>query len=322
MDKTNKHSVLITSIRPSKLDDLIGSKKIVDTLKKQFDEDKVPHFYLICGNSGSGKTTLARIIAMMLQKAEGGDITRYDIKEINASDKNGIDDVREIISNSNYVPLKPSVAKIIIMDEAHQLTTAAQNALLKITEDPPKAFYIIFCTTNESKIIKALQRRAYVLYTQGLGSGEINKLLQIAKTKIKSNLNIAPLEEILVKYDIDSPGLVLQAAEQYFNGCDPLECLFLGSNSELDTKKLCNLLSKGDWKSSVPILKEMKKEDVVMVKNCVLGYFKTILLTGTVDKKTLAIANAINVINGPNEYFDLTLLLANLRIACDIISTN
>jgi len=311
-----KMDILSISMRPKTLDDIVGSSTIIDTLKKQFSSKRIPHFYLICGQSGSGKTTLSRIIAMMLQNANIEDpIHKYDIKEINASDKNGIDDIRDIIDKSNYKPLYPSIAKVIIMDEAHQLTTPAQNALLKITEDPPKSMYFIFCTTNESKIITSLRRRAYIIHTQGLDPKDINKLLVNAKNKVNSDIDIKPLEETIIKYDIDSPGIILQAAEKYFNGSDPVDCVFIRSNIELDSRKLCNLLSEGDWKKSLVILKIMKKEDIVMIKNYVLGYFKVVLLSGS--DKSIGLAKAMKIIG--EETYDLPIFLANLCIACEII---
>lgn len=335
--------MLIHSLRPKKLDNVIGQDEIVLSIKKQFDSGRIPNFFIIYGSPGTGKTTLSRIIALMLQKApEGALIGKYDIKEINAADKNGIDDVRALIDNSAYKPYAPSIAKVVIMDEAHQLTTQAQNTLLKLTEDPPKYMYYIFCTTNLVKIIAALKRRAYIINTKGINKESTMKLLRYANgynlytkeatskvwdtldeseqdpyiKKADSVLSMVPLCDSLIKYDIDSPGLILQATEKYINGSSPEDSIFNTSNNTLDTFKLCNLVSKGDWKGSANIMTIMKKEDIFMVRNCVLGYLKTILLKSE-SEKALNIAKAIKAIS---EYCDeLPTFMAYVCIGCEYL---
>ncbi len=323
--------VLTLSLRPQNLDELIGQDEIVKTLKNQFESGRIPHFFIISGASGTGKTTLSRILALMLQeperykagaKAESktisySDIKKYDIREINASDKNGIDDIRNMIENMKMKPFQPSIAKIFILDEAHQLTTPAQNALLAAAEDTPDHVYFIFCTNQITKLLATLKRRAYIIDTNTLEPSDIGTLLQNAKDKTKSDRDMAPLEEVLITFDITSPGFILQAAEKYINGAEPLNCIS-SSVSNLDTQSLCRLVLKGIWKDIVPVLKNVKKEDIFMVRNCVLGYLKSTLL-GTLDKKASGIAQAIKII-GESPLDDLPMFLANICLACDKIN--
>jgi len=311
--------VLSISLRPQKLDDIIGQEDVVKTVKNQFESGRVPHFFLIVGQTGTGKTTLARIIALMLQSGSKidnvskYDISKYDIKEINASDKNGVDDIRDLLEIIKYKPLYPSLAKVIIMDEAHQLTTAAQNALLKDTEDTPEHLYFIFCTNNDSKILATLKRRAYTINTHGINQEGIRKLLLTAKKKTGFKGEIKELEDALVEYEIDAPGLILQAAEKFFNGVEAIKSILSSNTDTVDTKKLCNLILKGNWKEASAFLKTLKKEDIVMTRLCILGYFKTVLLsTGNVN-----IAKATKVIS--EECYELPVFLANLCIACDML---
>jgi DNA polymerase III delta prime subunit len=277
--------------------------------------------FLLGDNTVTHNTTLARIIAVMLQHENPLDpenedlpISKYDIKEINASDKNGVDDVRELLETIRYKPHLPSLAKVYILDEAHQLTTPAQNAFLKDTEDAPSHVYFIFCTSNGSKIIPTLKRRAYTLTTHGIDQDSIHKLLLNAKKKTGFKGELKELMDALIDHEVDTPGLILQAAEKYFSGVDPMNCIFgSGSEGSIDTKKLCQTLLKGDWKSASPILKTMTKDDVVMVRNCVLGYFKAVLFnTGSVK-----LAQAMKII--AEECFDLPTFLANLCIACGVL---
>ena len=310
-------NVLSNSLRPKILDDVVGLKDIVKSIKEQFETKRIPHFYLLSGDTGLGKTTLSRIIALMLQKAGPNDnIAKYDIKEINASDKNGVDDIRALIETSKFKPMGSSFSKVIILDECHQLTTAAQNALLKITEDAYDHLYFIFCTSNPNKIIETLKRRAYIIRLCGLNDNEIEELLQKAAEKYKSDMDIEPLKEVLIDHLVNSPGLILQAAEKYFNGVELSECVGSGYSSDIDVRKLCASVSKGSWKESGEILKSAKKEDVYMLKACVTGYLKAIMIKVS-GKKSVVLARAIKLIN---EYYDdLPTFLANICLACAVL---
>lgn len=314
--------ILSVSLRPNKLDDVIGQDDIVDIIKTQFKSKRVPHFFLIVGATGTGKTSLARIIALMLQQPDplsskvdyNVPLSKYDIKEINASDKNGVDDIREILELIKYKPLQPSLAKVFILDEAHQLTTPAQNALLKDLEDTPKHVYFIFCTNNDSKILATIKRRAYTINTHGINEKGLSKLLSAAKKKTGFKEDTSEFEQALLENEITSPGLILQATEKYFSGADISDAIYgVGPETSVDTKKLCNLLSKGNWKEAVPILKTITKEDIVMIRNFILGYFKAILL----NSGSVKIAQAIKIIG--EECYDLPTFLANLCIACNTL---
>ncbi len=316
--------ILSVSLRPQKLEEVIGLDDVVETVKAQFKSGRVPHFFLITGESGTGKTSISRIIARMLQSSDYAKfdqtipLSKFDITEINASDKNGVDDIRTILEIVNYKPLAPSLAKIFIYDEAHQLTTPAQNALLKVLEEPPEHAYFILCTNTPGKIIPTVKRRAFVLNLNGLDQPAMHKLLLLAKKKANYKEPIEELENALVENDISSPGLILQACEKFFGGAEATECIFSGSNSTLDTRSICNLVSKGNFKGVSAILKTMTKEDIVMVKICVTNYLKVILL----NSGSTNIAKAIVQINSGYKFDDdLPVFIASICIACDIIKT-
>jgi DNA polymerase III delta prime subunit len=318
--KSNE-KVLSISLRPNSLDGIIGQDDIVSSIKAQFKSKRIPHFFLIVGPTGSGKTTLARIIALMLQQSDPLDpendynvrLSKYDIKEINASDKNGVDDVREILELIEYKPHQPSLAKVFILDEAHQYTTPAQNAWLKDAEDTPEHVYFIFCTSNDSKILPALKRRAHIINTHGIGQKGISKLLQVAKEKTGFEGPTEEFEKALLENEITTPGLILQATEKFFSGMDPMEAIYGTSEMSVDTKALCQAISKGDWKTASPILKTVSKEDIVMIRNCVLGYFKAILF----NSGSVKIAQAMKIIS--EECYDVPTFVANMCIACNAI---
>ena len=197
--------VLALSMRPKLLNDLVGQTEIIDSLKSQMNSGRIPHFFIISGPVGIGKTTLARILALSLQLQRkdflltDNDWLQYkklEINEINAANRNGIDEIRQISNNLKYKPIFPSSAKIIILDEAHQLTNAAQNALITETEDVAEYIYYIFCTSTINKIIPALRRRAYIITPKDLTESEIKELLCQAKEYTQSPLEIDELLNI------------------------------------------------------------------------------------------------------------------------------
>lgn len=325
--------VLALSMRPKILSDCIGQDDLSTTLQNQFSTGRIPHFYIIHGQVGAGKTTLARILALALQidpskeerlkisEEEWSSYKRYDIHEINAANKNGIDDIRGIVEMMKYQPMAPSRAKVVILDEAHQLTSAAQNALITETEDVAKHVYYIFCTSALSKIIPALQRRAYMLSPKPLSEDDIFLLLQKAATYIGFSEDVIPLHEALTMNSVTSPGLILQAAEKFFSGIPPNEAVYNNEACKVDTMAICRAVASGSWKNTAVLMKQINKADIVMVKNCIMGYLKSALMNSE-NNKALTIAKAIRNIADDNGTECLPTFMANLCVACEHIRSN
>jgi DNA polymerase-3 subunit gamma/tau len=117
------------------------------------NSEKIPNALLLYGPYGCGKTSIARILANKLAT------NKRDITEINASEARGIDDVRNWTQSARFSPL--GNAKIYIIDELHQMTVAAQSALLKVIEQPPESIYFFLCTTEASKLLPAIRSRCH-----------------------------------------------------------------------------------------------------------------------------------------------------------------
>src|SRR5690606_16475619 len=151
---------------PQTFDEVIGQEHVATALRNAIRKGRVSHAYLFTGARGVGKTSTARIFAKALNCpnavdgvpcsecdickaiAVGGDI---DVTELDAASNRGIDEIRALRANVSLRPMR-AANKIYIIDEAHQLTKDAWNALLKTLEEPPPYVKFFFCTTEPSKL--------------------------------------------------------------------------------------------------------------------------------------------------------------------------
>lgn len=158
--------------RPQTFDEVVGQKTVVETLKNAIAEDKIAHAYLFCGPRGTGKTTMARLFAKALNCKEGmghqcnqcdsctgimkGE--QPDVFEIDAASNSTVDSVRQLIDNVSYQPIM-SRYKVYIIDEVHNMSNSAFNALLKTLEEPPSFVIFILATTEPQKILPTILSR-------------------------------------------------------------------------------------------------------------------------------------------------------------------
>ncbi|MCC6427468.1 MAG: DNA polymerase III subunit gamma/tau [Phycisphaerales bacterium] len=172
------YTVLARRYRSQGFDEVVGQETIAKTLQGAIDSGRVAHAYLFCGTRGVGKTSMARIFA----KALNGGSTEVDalimqgkdtdVIEIDAASNTGVENVRELISNAAYRPLRGK-HKIYIIDEVHMLSTQAFNALLKTMEEPPEHVKFILCTTESHKVPATIQSRCQRYEFRNIPSGRI-----------------------------------------------------------------------------------------------------------------------------------------------------
>ena len=183
---------LYRKYRPQTFDEVVGQEAVVRTLRNAIERDQVRQAYLFAGPRGTGKTSMARILAKALNCAYGPTVTpdgtcnacvsiaagtSLDVVEMDAASQRGIDDIREIRERVVLQPVEGR-SKVYILDEAHQLTDAAFNALLKLIEEPPPHLVFIFCTTDLSKMIPTVRSRCQTFMFSRPRLPDLTKLLR------------------------------------------------------------------------------------------------------------------------------------------------
>jgi len=195
--------VLARKYRPLTFDDVVGQEHVATTLVNAIKAERVAHAFLFTGTRGVGKTTMARILAKSLNclkadaptvkpcnkcdaclaVARGDDI---DVVEIDGASNRGIDDIRELRANAVFHPNRCRY-KIYYIDEVHQVTKDAFNALLKTLEEPPAHVKFIFATTEPGKIPATILSRCQRFDFRNIGTREIAAYLTglCKKEKVK-----------------------------------------------------------------------------------------------------------------------------------------
>jgi DNA polymerase-3 subunit gamma/tau len=208
-----EYQVLARKWRPTNFTDLIGQEQISRTLQNAIELERVAHAYLFTGVRGVGKTSSARILAKALNCEKGPtahpcnecnncrEITAgnsMDVLEIDGASNTGVDDVRELKENIQYLPTHGHY-KIYIIDEVHMLSKAAFNALLKTLEEPPKSVVFILATTEPQKlpetILSRCQRFDFKRVSAETLASHLSKIMQSEAVEISPSLLKAVAQE-------------------------------------------------------------------------------------------------------------------------------
>lgn len=288
-------SSLHTVYRPATFKEVVGHDSVVLSLKKIVKEGRA-HSFIFTGPSGVGKTTMARILANEFARKRAKDTelkaTIANVIEIDAATHTGVDAMREVVKKANYRAIGNSPVKAIIVDEAHRISGAAFDSLLKAIEEPPSHVYWFFCTTNGSKIPKTVRTRCASFDLQPLTEDEI--LLVLNETCEKAKVEIDDeIMELISENCGGSPRQALVWLEEVQFCETPAEArrVIRASGESKDVNDLIKLLLKGHgaWADAMRICADLEKDniDAESVRIIACNYIGKVM-SGLKDNKHVA----------------------------------
>lgn len=275
MKMKKKEGELHLKYRPRNFDEFIGSEAVKESILSSLHRT---HTYLLSGLRGTGKTTLARLIAYELQIAD------WDIIEMDAADRTGVDDARKLKSTVVFAPMQGK-NKIYIIDEVHRLSPQAQDSLLKVLEEPPEHVYFVLCTTEVNKLLKTIRSRAKEYELKPLGRKNTEKLIdwicRDEELQIDSQLKKAIVNccegiprEIVISLDkvrdVEDVDRALELIQSVSEKAEVIE-LFR------------ELVKGGSWNTVRGLLANIEEEPE-QIRRALLGYLNKVLLNSESGK--------------------------------------
>ena len=289
--------------RPCKVDEMLGNETNKKILKNALDTDTVPHTQLFVGDAGCGKTTAAKILALGLNCKKGVSSepcleckscraimegNSIDIREINVGQSNGKAYVDSVVGSLSLAPFNERY-KVIIFDEAHELTQAAKDLLLKPIETGYSHVYFIFCTNQSDKLMnktkkggEAFLSRCSILNFSRVQKNEIKELLKnICEFEgfpykepildiIAEEAKGVPREAIVWLNQVATEGSWEMVAAKTI-------CNILGAEEDANTIELCRALNKGSFKEAIEVYGKIKNMPVESLRIVLAGYFTACL---------------------------------------------
>lgn len=262
--------------RPTMFKHVIGQEDAVSTLQKLLEhKETFPHALLFTGPSGTGKTTFARILQKKLECSD------TDFKEVNCADFRGVDMVRDIRLKYNMGTLGGE-SRIYLIDEAHQLSKDAQNALLKMLEDTPDHVYFMLATTEPGKLLRTIQTRTTEIRTRALTIGELAILLGDVCCKEKLTISEAVSDRIVECADGSArKALVLLNQVINLDGEETQLSAVLSSDTKHQSIEIARAIlnPRARWADVAKLLKAIDEEPEA-IRRLVLAYASSVILGG------------------------------------------
>ncbi|MDR2676596.1 MAG: DNA polymerase III subunit gamma/tau [Endomicrobium sp.] len=293
--------VLARKFRPQKFSDIIGEEHIVRTLKNAVLKKRVAHAYIFSGPRGCGKTSMARILAKALNcknecKSEPCGIcdncieiskgTSIDVLEIDGASNNGIDEIKALRENVKFSSAN-SKYKIYIIDEAHQITSQAFNALLKTLEEPPSHVIFIMATTEQHKIPDTILSRCQKYRFKFISNSEIICAIKSISEKENFEIDNEALNIIAVASGgsmRDALSLLDQAISSSSNAENKITGIHLKKLLGLIPKDIIvsvtNSIAKNDIHAILKIVKEITEQgyDILQFARDLRDYLRKIMI--------------------------------------------
>src|SRR5689334_18469665 len=304
------YQVIARKYRPQSVADVVNQEHVKGTLENAIAQGRIAHGYIFSGQRGTGKTTVARILARCLncikgptsqpcgvcasclEIAAGGAV---DVIEIDAASNRGINEMRELRENVRYRPARDRY-KVFIVDEAHQITNEAFNALLKTLEEPPEWVVFILCTTESHKIPTTIASRCQQFSFRSVDFGELGARMRW----ICEQEGIQADDEVLAVLAQAGEGSVrdsLSALDQAIACCgSTLKSTelrgLLGLFSLESLELVAEALKTGDSSAMLDIVQELESNGRNLQHFCreLARYFRNLLVAKIAGKQTTLIS--------------------------------
>ncbi len=298
------YQVLYRRFRPKRFDEVVGQSHIIPILKNQIQSGNVSHAYLFSGPRGTGKTSVAKIFAKAVNctNPDHGEACNKcesclaeqnnalsNIIEIDAASNRGIDEIRQLKENVNFMPSNAKY-RIYIIDEVHMLTTEAFNALLKTLEEPPAHVIFIFATTEVHKILPTILSRCQRFDFKRVSSSDIKQRLSYVLEQVGVSFEPSALDIIA---DAADGGMrdALSIADKVIaslNGetlTDEIVQKMLGLMGQDDIFKICEAICDSNPSDAFTSLNEAIQSgtDVEYIIDGLTDYFRNLMIYTSVS---------------------------------------
>jgi DNA polymerase III subunit gamma/tau len=291
-------AALYRKYRPQTFDDVVGQDPVVRTLRNAIANDQLRQAYLFAGPRGTGKTSMARILAKSVNCVQGPTTTpdntcpacvaitngtSLDVVEMDAASQRGIDDIREIRERVVLQPVEGHY-KVYILDEAHQLTDAAWNALLKLIEEPPPHLLFVFCTTALDKVIPTVRSRCQTFSFQRPRFDDLVKVLRLVADGEEFQAPDSALSQIAraAKGSFRDAVSMLDQLAAATGGDLSVQAVLqlLGAVDEEALFQLCDLVIDRDTAGALTFVEQLSEQgqDVGRLVNDLLQHLRHLLL--------------------------------------------
>ena len=278
-------SNLALTMRPEKLEDVIGNESTKKAIRSFAEKDNWPNVFLFYGPPGTGKTTFAEIVAKLIAGEDGS------IHEINGSVQNKVEDARELCEIAASCPFNGR-QRVFIVNEFHRWTAAAQDAVKDTMEKCPTVW--ILTTDSPSDISAAILSRAKpaMFQLKLLGRVDLRDLVGRVLTSAKMSGKLSEIADFLEKNHITAPREILGVLDQYLAGVPLEECVH-GSEHEPLYKDVAGAVLSGNWTKASAALAQIKTADARGLIGITSAFFRNELVKCPVGPRADALATCL-----------------------------
>lgn len=292
-----EYQALYRKYRPKTFNGIIGQEHITTVLKNQIKTGHISHAYLFSGTRGTGKTTTAKVLSRAVNclspidgepcnECEACKIAadaNVDVIELDAASNNGVDDMRALIEKAIFTPVRMK-KKVYIIDEAHMLSAAAFNALLKTLEEPPSHVLFILATTEPHKIIPTITSRCQRFDFRRLRTSDITKCLQEVLSQANATISPEGLTTIARKANggmRDALSLADQCISFCGNSVTADDVYHILGSADFDAVySIAELLISSNAAEALTKLDELSAgRDLTVLMQDITSHFRSLMLT-------------------------------------------